>query len=182
MLVMGSPQMSPMTGSDVETNADSKSIFDDFTTFQDEPSMDRSHLQTSYTSLSQPRLHSSIDKPLGNIDLRSLALPRPVVLNSFAPCPPAVAQPAFPARDGPHTSPQTMSSPNCPTAAGSHVKPIVPTPQHTPLTASPCNLTTSSPSQGHDDDALTPDPHEPNETDAEPRSPGRHHLALPITA
>jgi hypothetical protein len=179
MLFVDNPQISPTTGSDVGTIVDSNSIFHDFTTLQDEPSIDRSHPPT--TSPSETRLHSSIDKPLDNNDLQSLALPQPVALNSFAIGPPlfTVAQPAIPACDAPHTSPQTISSPKFPTAAGSPANPIVPKPQHTPLTAPPYNPSTSdtalqqcSPGQGQHNDDLTSDLHEANEQNVEPRSSG----------
>jgi hypothetical protein len=132
--------------------------------------MDRSYPQTAYTSLSQTRLYSSIDKPLDNSDPRSLAMPQPVALDSFALRPPlfTVAQPGLDECHALHTSPQTMSSPKFPTAAGSPVVPIAPIPL-------------CSPGQAHGDNALTPDHHEP-EDNAEPRSSRDHHLGLPITA
>jgi hypothetical protein len=103
MLFVDNPQISPTTGSDVRTIMDSNSVFNDFTTFQDEPSIDRSHPPT--TSPSETPLYSSINKPLDNNDLQSLALLQSVALNSFAlgPLLFTVAQPAIPACDALHT-------------------------------------------------------------------------------
>jgi hypothetical protein len=153
--------------------------------------MDRSDLPT--TSLSQTRLHGSIDKPPDNNVLRPLALPQPVTLNPFALRPPLFtkAQLAYPACDAQHSSPPTMSSPKPPPAAGSPVNSIAPIPQHASLTASPSPSSLSasdaalqecSPGQRHHDDVLTPDPYEGDEDNAELRSSGGQHLDFPITA
>jgi len=94
-------RMTAMTGSDVETNANSNRTFDDFITLWDEPSIDLSHPPTIYTSPSQTRLYSSIDKLLDSNDLQSLAPPLSVL---------AVAQPTFSTCNRPYTSPQTISA------------------------------------------------------------------------
>jgi hypothetical protein len=108
---MVNPSIPPTIGSDVETNANSNGDFDDSTTLQDKPFMDRSYPQTAFTSLPQTRLHSSIDKPLDNSDPRLLALPQTVALDSFTLRPPlfTVAQPGLDECHALHTSPQTMS-------------------------------------------------------------------------